>query len=244
MIDIHCHIVPGIDDGSEDPAESLAMGEAAAACGVTDIIVTPHCNIPGEIAGYAGVGYESAFRGLCALFRENRIPITLHRGMEVFGTDDIGELIRAELVMTMADSRYMLVEFPFDDDMWRARDVLFEMWRHGVVPVIAHPERYYAVQDDPQFALDWVKMGCLLQINRTSLIAPSAAPERKAAIRLLDERAVHFAATDAHGVFARTTVLSDAYRAISARYGERTARLLTEDNPRRMIENRRIMPMD
>ena len=243
MIDVHCHIVPGVDDGSEDPAESLAMGEAAAESGVTDIIVTPHCNIPGEVAGYAGPKYEEAFLGLRRLFRENGVEIRLHRGMEVFGTDDVGELLDRGLLMTMAGSRYLLIEFPFDDDMWRARDVLFAVWRRGVVPIIAHPERYYAVQDDPQFALDWVKMGCLLQINRTSLLAPRS-PEYAAALRLLDARAVHFAATDAHGVFVRTTELVDAYRFIKARYGEAAARLLTEDNPRRILENKRIMPME
>lgn len=243
MIDIHCHIIPGVDDGSEDAAESLAMGERAAACGVTDIIVTPHCNIPGEVAGYAGRDYDEAFRGLCTLFRRNGIDIRLHPGMEVFGTDDLGELIDEGMLRTMAGSRYMLVEFPFDDDMWRTRDVLYDMWRRGVVPIVAHPERYFAVQDDPQFALDWANMGCLLQINRTSIIGPSGSPERRTAMRLLDEGAVHFAATDAHGIYTRTTELLDAYEAIAARYGEPTAWLLTEENPRRILENRRILPM-
>ena len=241
MIDIHCHIVPGVDDGSEDFAESIGMGEAAASCGVTDIIVTPHCNIPDMFDNYAGPGYERAFKGLEALFSDNNIRIKLHRGMEVFGTDDIGRLIDEGMVLTMAGSRYMLVEFPFDDDMWRVRDVLYDIWRRSIVPIVAHPERYYAVQDDIQFALHWADMGCLLQLNRTSILAHPSAPEAQTAKRLLDLGAAHFVATDAHGVFSRTTEMLDVYEYISKRYSREWAEILTVENPRRLIENRRIL---
>ena len=241
MIDIHCHIIPGVDDGSEDFAESVSMGEAAASSGVTDIIVTPHCNIPDMYRNYAGQGYDRAFEGLEQLFEENGVRIRLHRGMEVFGTDNIGRLIDDGRVITMAGSRYMLVEFPFDDDMWRLRDVLYDMWRRGVVPIIAHPERYYAVQDDVQFALDWADMGCLLQLNRTSILAHPSAPEAKTAKRILDMGAAHFVATDAHGVFSRTAELLDVYEYVSERYSREWAEILMVENPQRLIENRRIL---
>ncbi len=241
MIDIHCHIIPGVDDGSSDFAESLGMGEMAAACGVTDIIVTPHCNIPRAFSNYCGEGYDRAFESLVGLFGENRIDIRLHRGMEVFGTDDTAELYDEGRVMTLAGSRYMLIEFPFDDDMWRVRDVLLSLKDRGVVPIIAHPERYYAVNDDIQFALDWADMGCLLQLNRTSLIGPSAAPETRTSRALLRMGAAHFVATDAHGILARTTELIDAYEYIAERYSIEWADILTEENPRRILENKRIL---
>lgn len=243
MIDIHCHIIPGVDDGSSDFAESVAMGETAAACGVTDIIVTPHCNIPGEFANYAGPSYEEHFEGLRFLFAKNRIPIRIHRGMEVFGTDDVGELIDNGRLHTMAGSRYMLIEFPFDDDMWRVRDVLRSVQRRGVTPIIAHPERYYAVNDDIGFALDWADMGCYLQINRTSLIGPPAAPETQTSRALLDMGAVHFVATDAHGVFTRTTELIDAYEFVARRYSTDWADILMRENPMRVIENRGLIDL-
>ncbi len=246
MIDVHCHIIPGIDDGSSDFAESLSMGEAAAACGVTDVIVTPHCNIPGMFSNYAGPGYDRAFNELCALFKDNDVRLKLHRGMEVFGTDDIGRLLDDGRLLTMAGSRYLLVEFPFDDDMWRLREVLYEIWRRSLVPIIAHPERYYAVQDDIQFALDWADMGCFLQLNRTSLMGPLAAPETRTARKLLDLGAAHFIATDAHGVFSRTTELLDAYEFVAERYSRRWAEILMEENPSRVIQNKRILrlPME
>ena len=246
MIDIHCHIIPGVDDGSEDPEESLAMAETAAACGVTDIIVTPHCNIPGEYGNYAGPRYDGFFAGAVDLLKRNGIGVRLYKGMEVFGTDDVGELIDEGRLLTMAGSRYMLIEFPFDDDMWRVREVLRSVQRRGLIPIVAHPERYYAVNDDIGFALDWADMGCLLQINRTSLIGPIEAPETRTSRELLDMGAVHFAATDAHGVFSRTTELIDAYEFVSRRYSPEWADILMEENPRRVISDKRILrlPMD
>ena len=241
MIDVHCHIIPGVDDGSEDPEESLAMAETAAACGVTDIIVTPHCNIPGEYGNYAGPRYDGFFAGAVDLLKRNGVGVRLYKGMEVFGTDDVGELIDEGRLLTLAGSRYMLIEFPFDDDMWRAREVLRSVLRRGLIPIVAHPERYYAVNDDIGFALDWADMGCLLQINRTSLIGPIEAPETQTSRELLDMGAVHFVATDAHGVFSRTTELIDAYEFVSRRYSPEWADILMEENPRRVISDKRIL---
>lgn len=241
MIDIHCHILPGMDDGSEDEAESLAMAETAAACGVTDVIVTPHCNIPGEYSNYAGPRWEAAFSAFERLIVKHCIRLRLHRGMEVFGTDDVGWLLDEGKLMTLADSRYLLIEFPFDDDMWRVREVLREVQRRGLTPIVAHPERYFAVNDDIGFALDWADMGCLLQLNRTSLIGPAEAPETRTSRELLSLGAAHFVATDAHGIFSRTTELDSAYDFVARRYSPEWADLLMNENPRRILKDQRIL---
>ena len=161
--------------------------------------------------------------------------------MEVFGTDDVPELLDRKRIMTLADSRYMLIEFPFDDDMWRVRDVLSALLGRGVTPIVAHPERYYAVNDDVGFALDWADMGCLLQLNRTSLIGPPAYPETRTSRALLEMGAVHFVATDAHGVLSRTTSLIDAYEFVSKRFSPEWAELLMAENPRRVINDKRVL---
>lgn len=243
MIDIHCHIVPGVDDGSSDFAESVRMGEIAEACGVTDIIVTPHCNIPGSYGNYYGEGYEKSFEELVKLFKEYRVGVRLHRGMEVFGTDDLGELFDDGAVLTLADSEYMLVEFDFGDDMWRVRDVLYSLLDRRITPVVAHPERYFPVQDDPQFALDWVEMGAKLQLNRTSLMSSRSDPSYIAAHSILRRGAAHFVATDSHGVFTRTTELLDAYNLVAERYSREWADILMYENPRRVIEHRRLLDL-
>lgn len=240
MIDIHCHILPGIDDGAAHTEESLRMGEYAEAYGVTDIIVTPHCNIPGSYGNYMGQWYDSSIASLRALFEAHGLKLRLHRGMEVFGTDDIASLIDRDAVITLAASRYMLVEFDFDDDMWRVRDVLLALQSRGVTPIIAHPERYYAVNDDIDFALDWVDMGCLLQINRTSILGLDSASAERTAMELIRLGAAHFVASDAHGTNTRCTELIDAYEFIERRFSKRAAELLTVGNPRRVLENKQI----
>ena len=240
MIDIHCHILPGVDDGAADREESLRMGEYAEACGVTDIIVTPHCNIPGSYGNYMGKGYDAAITALRELFKAHGLKLRLHRGMEVFGTDDLVRLIDGDLVITLAASRYMLVEFDFDDDMWRVRDVLLALQSRGVTPVIAHPERYYPVNDDICFALDWVDMGCLLQLNRTSILGLDTSAAERTALELIRLGAAHFVATDAHDTRIRCTELSDAYDFLEKRFSKSTAELLTVENPRRILENKRI----
>lgn len=240
MIDIHCHIMPGVDDGASDFAETVSMADTARICGVTDIIVTPHCNVPNSYANYYGDEYRGAFSALEAILKEHGVKMTLHQGMEVFATNDIAALYERGDVITLAGSRYMLVEFDFDDDAWRVKDVLESLSAKGVVPIIAHPERYFMVQDDPQFAIDWVGMGCLLQLNRTSIIGRMNESSTVVAHELLSVRAAHFVATDSHGVFSRTTELFDAYDLIAENYSERWAHILMEENPRRVIENKRV----
>lgn len=240
MIDIHCHILPGVDDGSVDEEESLRMGEFAESCGVTDIILTPHCNIPGSYGNYLCPAYDTAVGDLRALFSAHGLKLRLHRGMEVFGTDDVASLLDRDAVLTLASSRYMLVEFDFADDMWRVKDVLESLMRRGVVPVIAHPERYYPVNDDIYFALDWVEMGCLLQLNRTSILGLDTRAAHRTANELIRMGAAHFVATDAHGTGTRCTDLVDAYEYLEKRYSKSTAELLTVENPRRVLENKPI----
>ena len=124
--------------------------------------------------------------------------------------------------------------------MWRVRDVLLALQSRGVTPVIAHPERYYPVNDDICFALDWVDMGCLLQLNRTSILGLDTSAAERTALELIRLGAAHFVATDAHDTRIRCTELSDAYDFLEKRFSKSTAELLTVENPRRILQNKRI----
>ncbi len=244
MIDIHCHIIPGVDDGSEDMEESLDMGQLASEFGTTDIIVTPHCNIPDVFDNYHDEEYEEAFMSLSIAFQRNNIPITLHRGMEVFGVGDIGSLIEDGRLITLAGSRYMLIEFPFDAEPGYIQDVLWDVSEHGVTPIVAHPERYYAVIDDIEYALDWVGMGCFLQLNRTSIMGNHGDDEMHTSRMLLKQKAAHFIASDAHSAYTRTPRLADVYSFIADRYSKRWADILLVENPQRVIEDRDLLVLE
>lgn len=118
MIDLHCHILPGVDDGSPDAEISLSMARHAAESGVTAIAVTPHCNLPGFRRNYRGPDYRRQLNGLRELLTQENIPLRLYSGAEVFADpSNIRTLIEQQELLTLGGSRYLLVEF----DFWTAR---------------------------------------------------------------------------------------------------------------------------
>ena len=115
MIDIHTHILPGVDDGSPRTAESLEMLRLAAASGVETVIATPHSNLPGVYANYNGEWLQASFDRLIRRAEEEEIPVRILRGMEVYATEDLPQLLEAGRVLTLNDSRYVLMEFDFHE---------------------------------------------------------------------------------------------------------------------------------
>lgn len=123
MIDIHCHILPDVDDGAVDMTESVEMLRIAAECGVTDIIATPHC-APGEFDNYAGEKLFAAFSELCEALSKTGAEIGLHLGTEVFACPETLKLTDSGKLLTLADSDFMLVECAFDEDPWFMLEML------------------------------------------------------------------------------------------------------------------------
>ena len=147
MIDIHAHILPGIDDGAEDVYDTLEMARMAADSGVDKIIATPHCNIPGMYGNYFGREYIDRYESVVRAVRKEKIPIEILPGMEVFSTEDLPELIVNHKIMPLNQSRYILMEFAFDEDPEFADSILKRAEEVGARPVIAHAERYEFIQD-------------------------------------------------------------------------------------------------
>ena len=124
MIDIHTHLLPGVDDGSEDMDMSLELLDMAARSGVEGIVATPHCNIPDEFDNYVSPQLDALFRKLDEAREEAGIPLKLCRGMEVFATWELPELLREGRVWTLNDTRYFLMEFAFSEDPDYCRRIL------------------------------------------------------------------------------------------------------------------------
>ena len=124
MIDIHSHILPGMDDGAEDTQEMLEMARMAVSCGVTMMVATPHVNFPGVYDNYYDDSYIETFRWTETKLREAEIPLQLCMGMEVFVTPDVPELIRDKKLIPINNGHYMLVEFAFDEEPAYAQDML------------------------------------------------------------------------------------------------------------------------
>ena len=170
MIDIHAHILPGIDDGAEDMYDTLEMARMAADSGVDKIIATPHCNIPGMYGNYFGREYIDRYESVVRAVRKEKIPIEILPGMEVFSTEDLPELIVNHKIMPLNQSRYILMEFAFDEDPEFADSILKRAEEVGARPVIAHAERYEFIQDYPQIAYRWFRKGYVIQANKGSFL--------------------------------------------------------------------------
>ena len=231
MIDIHAHILPGIDDGAQDLYDTLEMASLAVESGVEAMIATPHCNIPGVFSNYFGEKYLEAFRTAKRAIEQEGIPLKLYPGMEVFGTYDLPELIGDGKIMPLNQSHYILVEFSFDEDPGYVMNLLGRVKETGAIPVIAHAERYEFVQDMPQIVKEWKKMGFPVQVNKGSFMGRFGRAPWETAWELVDHHLVSVVASDAHGPYRRTPYMLDAYEELGNGFSREYRQLLFSKNP-------------
>lgn len=241
MIDIHTHILPGVDDGASDIQDTLEMVRMAADIGVTAMIATPHCNIPGGYRNYLNEEYKERFLRTEEAVRRAKIPVQILPGAEVFATYDLAQLIREGQILTLNGSRYLLIEFDFGEDPAFADDVLEQVADIGICPVIAHAERYEFVQEIPQIVYEWQKKGYVVQVNKGSIMGRFGHRAQLSAKRMLDEYLVSVIASDAHSPKRRTPYLLDAYEELKRTYSKKYLQALFEENPRRICENKRMI---
>ena len=169
MKDIHSHLLPGVDDGAQSLDDALVMAAMAAENGTDSIVLTPHCNIPGSPPNYPSLELYKLYDGLLHSVRRMNIPVKLYLGAEIYWTDDVPDLMDSHSLLSIAGSRYMLFEFPFEERTDNISRSLARIAAKGIVPVIAHPERYSAVQNYPEILASWFSMGYVIQLNKDSI---------------------------------------------------------------------------
>lgn len=243
MIDLHCHILPGVDDGAASAAESCLMAQIAAENGITAIAMTPHCNVPDYFDNYASAQLTERFQRLDTLLQKEKIPLKVYPGMEVYVTDELPDLLRQGKLLTLAGSRYLLVEFGFDEPFSFMEQMLYTVKSFGLTPIVAHPERYYCVQDDPAQLYQWADEGVVLQLNKGSLFGLFGNHAARAAHWCLGEGCVHLVGSDAHSPYRRTPRLAEAWDYIADYNAPEIARFLLQDNPQRIINNESVRPV-
>lgn len=241
MVDLHAHILPGIDDGAVDMYDSLEMARIAVAGGVGTMIATPHCNIPGMYDNYFGQSYIELYRQVEAMLIQEKIPLMLYAGMEVFMTSDVTRQLADGKILTLNGGHYMLVEFAFDEDPDFVEHMLAEVARVKIHPVIAHPERYEFVKEDIRRVYDWRKKGYLIQVNKGSLMGKFGDRTEFVAHELMRHRLVTAIASDAHSPVRRTPYLLDVYKELRQMYSSRYLQLLFEENPMRIIKDQPVL---
>ncbi len=241
MIDLHAHILPGVDDGSQSLEMSLEMARIAVASGVQHMALTPHCNLPDNFrTNYDNSELRQRMDALqLALEREN-IPLELYSGCEVFSTEETPLLLRQKKLLPLNDGSYLLVEFDFGEDLNFVSFILEAILDEGYIPLIAHPERYRFVIRDPGLTYEWVRMGCALQVNRGSILGRFGRPVQDTAWQLLEHQVVACVATDCHRSEFRTPHMADVADALGEAFGSGCLRLLLEDNPSRILQSQPV----
>ena len=235
MIDIHAHILPYVDDGAADMEDAFLMAELAAESGVHTIIATPHSNIPGEVDNYYDPVLAQRLVEFQGQIKASGLPLTLLAGMEIFGTEDVAQKIMEGKLISLNNSGYYLVEFGFHRSGAWITEILKSILALGKVPVVAHPERYHCVQQNLKQALDWIDLGCQLQMNRGSIFGRFGRASFRTADKLLRNDWITYVASDAHSPYQRTTFMGDVYDFLREEFSEKRARLLLMENAQQYL---------
>ena len=239
MIDLHSHILPELDDGAQSLQDSLAMARMAVDSGVTVMAATPHC-----VDDDQSRRVYAAWQLLREALQETGIPLKLLLGMEIFGTPNTAKLLREGKLFTLNGSRYPLIEFSFhtsgEEETWILRDVC----KSGFRPVVAHPERYTYVRRDPRILNDWLGMGCLLQINRGSLLGRFGGHVQEMALELVARGFATVVASDAHSPQVRTPWMEDVRQLLTEEFSPQCAEALLVENPRKIQKDEQLSPAE
>lgn len=238
MIDLHCHIIPWIDDGAKNAALACAMAEHALRSGVDTIVATPHCMYP----NFCKRSYTYALAMLRALLQQQGIPLKLLPGAEVFAhPSHLAALLDEHQLVTLNHSRYLLVEFDFSASGRSISKLLDAIAARSFIPVIAHPERYAAVQAAPRLAAQWFHQGYLLQLNKGSLLGRLGTRAQQTGLLLLRHGFADVIASDAHDMKYRPSGFQSLLPVLHRLCPEEYVHLLLDGNPRRILADEPIL---
>jgi len=235
MIDLHTHILPGVDDGAEDLAMAIEMAEAAVRGGITVVAATPHFfQLPdwGKIKALTAELQRELDRA--------EIGLKVVPGGELFMDIEILDMAHSQIPTYAANGRYCLVEFPMQQVPMYVEQVLFSLQTKGITPIIAHPERYLAVVNDPNLVLHWIELGCAVQMNSGSILGRFGQRIVETAKIMLEHNMVHVLASDGHGVHRRGMNLPKAYAVVEKLIGTDRALELVHGNPELIVRGEPI----
>jgi len=238
FIDIHSHVLPGIDDGAQDERDALEMLRIAANDGICQIIATPHFHYRRGHASPEQI--KQAVSKMQELLNKEEIPIKLHTGNELYYTHELLETVKAGEALTMAGSDYVLLEFSPETEERRIRNAVYEFLNEGYYPIIAHMERYQAFQKHQDFAEEISEMGAYFQINAGSLLGNAGWQTKHFARLMLKNGLIQFVATDAHDTTKRAPTFEKVSDWITKKYGEAELKEYLYENPTIIIENKVI----
>lgn len=236
MIDIHTHILPGVDDGAYTMEDSLEMARMAVRSGFHTLVATPHYRYYGHDDR---VQILESFERLRDQLEYEQIPLEVVLGTELWLSPDNCPQLTEH--MTYPGSPWFLAEFSVDEDPVQMNGLLQHYADRGFLPVVAHAERYFALQHDPMIARDWVNKGWAVQLNRDSLLGRFGKGCYYCADYLLTQGWANCIASDAHWVNERNTDWCDALGQLEERYGYRVLEKCLKHNPRKILQGQKLV---
>jgi protein-tyrosine phosphatase len=229
MVDIHHHLLPGLDDGAKDIKTSVAMARMAVADGITHIVCTPHAN--GSFAFDPEVNRAKTDE-LRAKLDEQHISLTLGSGCDFHLSFDNVKRAKLEPARFSINGQgYLLVEVPDYGLPPGLTETFYELQLAGLTPILTHPERNPTLQKEPQRMKDWLRGGLLIQVTADSLTGHKGKQAERMALKLLEDRWVHFLATDAHNTTSRPPRMREAHDLVATKFGASYAHALCLTNP-------------
>jgi protein-tyrosine phosphatase len=234
MIDLHCHVLPGIDDGAATADESVALARAAATAGTRTLVATPHVSLR---YGNDAAGIAQTAERLRERLHDEEVDIEIALGAEI-AIARIGDLAPAELErLTLGEGRWLLVEPPFASTAHGLEPIVADLQRRDFRVILAHPERCAAFQREPAMLRSMVCAGALTSITAGSLIGRFGRPVREFALQMLEQGLVHNVASDAHDIERRPPAILDAIEQVGLR---ELSDWLTDEVPAAILAGREI----
>ncbi len=258
MIDLHCHILPGLDDGPGEMEEAIRMGQLAYEDGIRTIVATPHI-LNGlyrndkslilskveelkDALNNSALKLDSAIRNPCPSGRraQSEMDLKILPGADVHLSERILQQVEKGEVVTVGDGgKFILTEFPYQSIPPQAEKILFHLLGRGLIPIISHPERNLEIMRKPGRYYEMIRMGCLGQVTAMSLTGDFGPQIRDCAERLMKSHLVHLIATDAHSVDRRPPLLSPAVKAAEKMVGRKEAEKMVAEYPRAILQGKR-----
>lgn len=238
MIDMHSHILPNIDDGSQSLETSIQMLKEAYDAGFTSVISTSHyieeswCTSKKE--------REKLIEEINKKLKEEAVNIKIYNGAEAYVSTNLNKLIKEADLPTINETRYLLMELPMNSEIIYLNEIIYELKADGIIPIIAHPERYSYVQKEPKIIENLVKKGVLFQANYGSIIGKYGRTAEKTVKRLLKNDLIHFLGTDTHRGNSIYTEMEKILKKLTKLIGKEKLEILSNINPQKVLKNEEI----
>lgn len=235
MIDIHCHLVYGVDDGAETIEKTIEMLNEAKKVGFTDIILTPH------YSNYFHIPADEIQKRIEIIKNKTTdLGLKLYQGNEIYMSPHLMENIKSGKTATLNNSRYVLFEFPMGENPFYSDHIIKTILKNDKIPIMAHPERYRFVQQNPNILIDYIKKGVLFQSNYGSILGRYGLDAQETVKKLLTHNMIHFLGSDNHKVNTIYTNIPEIMEELMRILEKEKLEKLTTVNPEKVLKNEKI----